>query len=103
MNINIPDQSEIIQHYGVENQFGIHMEECAELIQAISKCNREYKYYCSTDYMVDERDHLVEEIADVMICIEQLLEIFDIPEGYIEAVIRDKMDRQVRRMEIEDE
>lgn len=98
MKINIPDQREIIEHYGVENQFGIHMEECAELIQAISKCNREFKYYCAPSYMVDERDHLIEEMADVIICIEQLKEIYDISDELLGVVIKRKVDRQIRRM-----
>lgn len=38
MNVNIPGQGKVIAHYGEEAQSMIHMEECAELIQAIIRC-----------------------------------------------------------------
>lgn len=63
MNIKITDQSDIIEHYGVRNQLGIAMEECAELIQAISKMNRTNGD--AEEYMKSKL-HLEEEIADVI-------------------------------------
>ena len=48
-----------IKHYGSDMQTTVCMEECAELIQAISKMKRGK----------DNRDNLIEEMADVMICI----------------------------------
>ena len=54
----------IIPHYGWRHQMMKCMEECAELIQAISK------------YLDDPHDetrtHVVEEIADVEFMLEQL-------------------------------
>lgn len=61
--IIVPDQKWVVSKYGDE-QFLIHMEECAELIQAISKFQR-YK-------TSKEREQVIEEMADVMICLEQL-------------------------------
>ena len=37
MWINVPDQKKVIARYGADAQAMIHMEECAELIQAASK------------------------------------------------------------------
>ena len=46
-----------IEHYGADLQTVVCMEECAELIQAISKMKRGK----------DNRDNLIEEIADVIV------------------------------------
>ena len=46
----------------------IAMEECAELIQAISKAKRGKL----------DRENLIEEIADVKLCISWVQRIFDI-------------------------
>ena len=44
-----------IQYHGIEQETTIAMEECSELIQAISKCKR---YGCINKY----RENLIEEI-----------------------------------------
>ena len=99
MNIDIEYYQEpIIEHYGVQHQLGIYMEECAELIQAISKFNRAY------DKPVDEslRKHIIEEIADVCVCIDQLQFILYIKDSEIEKVANDKVARQLRRIKYEE-
>lgn len=79
-----------IKHYGEEIQSTVCMEECAELIQAISKAKRG---------KLDE-DNMTEEIADVLICIEMLKQIYNIPDCSIENWIERKQERILRRMEI---
>ena len=95
MNIKITDQSDIIEHYGVRNQLGIAMEECAELIQAISKMNR-------TDGDAEEymksKFHLEEEIADVIVCINQLKTIYNISDSRISELANYKINRQRERV-----
>ena len=49
-----------IERYGAESQEGVAQEECAELIQAISKKHR------------GKPHNIAEEIADVEIMLEQL-------------------------------
>lgn len=95
MHINLENQEEIIEHYGADNQLTIHMEECAELIQAISKCLRS-ESISNFDYQ-----HLIEEIADVMVCIEQLKYIFNIPDESIEKIANLKIERQKGRIKDE--
>ena len=51
-----------IQYHGIEQETTIAMEECSELIQAISKCKR---YGCINKY----RENLIEEMTDVLIMI----------------------------------
>lgn len=58
----------ICSTFGNQYLLTVAMEECAELIQAVSKIKR---YGCSKEYC----DNLSEEIADVSICIEALLKM----------------------------
>lgn len=96
MVIDIPKQAEVIVTYGVDAQLGIHMEECAELIQAISKANRDKQPMNLLHE--DVYKNLIEEMADVLICMEQLKEIFGITDGSIQEVIYKKAERQKQRM-----
>lgn len=80
--------------YGEENQLRICMEECAELIQAISKVQR---YPESKEH----KANLLEEIADVLICIEYVKLIYGISEMFIDKEIEYKIQRISRRMNCE--
>lgn len=77
-----------IEHYGKDTQSTICMEECAELIQAISKEKRGKS----------DKDHLAEEIADVIICIEMLRQIYNISEDAISSWIITKQERTIERI-----
>lgn len=95
MKINIVDQSDIINHYGITNQLGIAMEECAELIQAISKMNRTVG---DAEEYLKSKINLEEEIADVMVCIDQIKNIYNIPDSKISELANYKINRQRGRM-----
>ena len=77
-----------IKHYGSDLQTVVCMEECAELIQAISKMKRGK----------DNRDNLIEEIADVMICIEILKQVYGISDNEIQNYVCQKQNRSIERM-----
>lgn len=81
-----------IQHYGKNNQSTVCMEECAELIQAISKAKRGKI----------NRDNMIEEIADVLICIEMLKQMYMISDEKINKWIEKKQAREAERMEKND-
>ena len=83
-----------ISKYG-EKQLDIAQEECAELIQAISK----WKRYRSTKAKLN----IIEEVADVTIMLEQLKVMFGITEEIFNDGIDCKLDRLEKRMEGEDE
>ena len=87
-NINVKIIAESIQHYGKNNQSTVCMEECAELIQAISKAKRG---------KID-RDNMIEEIADVLICIEMLKQMYMISDEKINKWIEKKQAREAERM-----
>ena len=80
-----------IQYHGIEQETTIAMEECSELIQAISKCKR---YGCVDKH----RDNLIEEIADVLIIINELQLIYVISTDDIENIKKYKIDRMDYRI-----
>lgn len=81
----------IIKHYGTEKQLDMVVEECAELIQAISKFKRKG---------VECVDNLIEEIADVEIMLTQLKLIFNC-KCEVAHIFNEKIKRQLERIENE--
>jgi NTP pyrophosphatase (non-canonical NTP hydrolase) len=83
---NIVDKS--IEHYGSDLQTVVCMEECSELIQAISKMKRGK----------DNRDNLIEEMADVMICMDILKQVYGVSDNEIQNYVCQKQNRCIERM-----
>ena len=95
MNVQIPGQRKVIGFYGEEAQSMVHMEECAELIQAASKMRR------AVNAGADDtaaRFNLVEELADVLICVKQMQEIYGITDHDIQQMVEKKCRRQEARL-----
>lgn len=84
---------ESIRKYGKEIQSIVCMEECSELIQAVSKCLRGKP---------DVTDNLAEEMADVTICLHMLQEMYGITDAQLEEWIARKTARQSKRMQADD-
>lgn len=80
----------IARHYGKEPQLGVAQEECAELIQAISKVRRKGE-------TVKAMANLIEEIADVNIMCAQLEELFGV-RASVAWRMHQKLDRQLERI-----
>ena len=74
-------------HFGVIDTSMNAAEECAELIQCVSKQTRG----------TENRTHMEEEIGDVLIAIENLIYIYDLDPARIQAWINLKQRRQIRR------
>ena len=83
----------IATHYGVKAQSMQTCEECAELIQAVSKLTRGVT---ETRILA-----LVEEIADVRIMMSQLMQLFGIPEAEVSERVEEKLERQLKRIKEE--
>ena len=66
----------------------ISMEECSELIQAVSKAKRGKS----------NKDNLTEEIADVLICIDWLKEIYQIEDSVLNNIKLFKQQRIEERL-----
>ena len=79
-----------IDHYGSQMQSIVCMEECAELIQAISKKLRD---------PTSPNDHLAEEMADVIICLNLLKLMYGITDKEIHNRVVAKTLRLSKRME----
>lgn len=88
MNISAYTVQETILYYGAKIQQVVAMEECAELIKEISKALRG-KF---------DKEHMAEEIADVLIVIENLQQIHHIPDFKIQDYIDEKTERIKERM-----
>lgn len=84
---------QLIDKNGRDTELTTCMEECSELIQAISKCIR----YESNDQYVgtfkSNKDNLIEEMADVMICIQILQSAYGIEDKDLNNMIQIKEDR----------
>ena len=93
MNINVDKSivSKSIKHYGEGIQSVVCMEELSELSQAISKEIRG----------IGDRSNLVEEIADVTICLEILKQIFAVTNVELEEWVKFKQERNLKRIKYE--
>ena len=95
MNENYIKASRIMEHYGAQHQLTKLCEECGELIQQACKC---------VDLGQPYSEDFVKELADVTVLTMQF-------EGFFSAhqrqryrdCIREKLDRQIRRIESEDD
>lgn len=81
--------------YGIKSQEQVAIEECAELIQAITKSNRKKK---SPHELIASIEDIAGEIADVLIMCEQLAYLYGIGE-VVNEQIEFKISRQLDRME----
>lgn len=82
---------QVLRHYGVIHQKSKTIEELAELIVALQK-----------DLLEGKQKHskaVLEEIADVKIMLMQMLFDED-DEEFVEKIMRQKLDRQLRRIEV---
>lgn len=76
----------IVDHYGVENQEGMMIEECSELITALRHKARGRA----------SADDIIDELADVMIMAQQLAIVYG--QRKVENRIIDKLQRQIERI-----
>ncbi len=88
MDINSGVISRAILKNGITLQSVVCMEECAELAKEISKQIRGS----------GARTHLLEEMADVTICLKQLQLMYNIPDEDLHLVVRQKLARLEGRL-----
>lgn len=88
MEVNKEIVARSLERYGNGMQLVVCMEELSELTQAISEEIRGR----------DDRNNLVEEMADVIICLEILKQVFEITDEDIDSWIKYKQKRNLFRM-----
>lgn len=77
-----------IETYGKDMQLNVAIEELSELIKEICKNKRGR----------DNRDNIIEELADCYIMMEQIEIIFEIYGEEIHTKMREKLDRLENRL-----
>ena len=75
---------EILLHFGLKNQLKKFNEECYELVESILENNRE---------------HIIEEMADVLFLINQFKALYEITDDNLVPVMEYKRDRTLNRIE----
>lgn len=93
--------NETMDRYGIERQSLVAMEELSELQKAISKLVRNPEEKTKPLEFKGLRHNLIEEMADVLICMDQLKEYYNITHAEIQINIDSKQARQRRRLEEE--
>ena len=91
---------EIIQHYGVNAQQRQFAEEVFELQEAIT----EYEfmnYEIPATYLVDTKEPIAEEIADVLNIISEFVAYYELDEDEIYEMAYKKIVRQLERIKNE--
>lgn len=99
--INEKINKETMDRYGIERQSLVAMEELSELQKAISKLVRNPEEKTKPLEFKGLRNNLIEEMADVVICMDQLKEYYKIKASDIQSIINSKQARQAKRLEEE--
>ena len=94
-------RNETLERYGIEKQSLVAMEELSELQKAISKLVRNPEEKTKPLEFKGLRHNLIEEMADVLICMDQLIEFYRIQRLDIQDIIQAKQEKQAKRLEEE--
>ena len=92
---------ETMDRYGIQNQSLVAMEELSELQKAVSKLVRYPEERTKPFDFKGLRNNLIEEMADVLICMDQPIEYYQIERSEIQEFIQAKQERQAKRLEEE--
>lgn len=85
----------IFNTFGVKNQLKKFNEETYELIEAIND------YETCNDPLLkkDNREHVLEEICDCLVLINQFIEFYGFDEHIIDKIVDFKVNRTISRIE----
>lgn len=95
----------IVNYYGINHQQRKLQEEVFELQEAITthELKKSVEYEIPLTEIVVTKEHIAEEIADVMVMLEQFKNYYGISSKEITEIFWNKVDRQLKRMEKENE
>ena len=88
---------QIINHYGIDKQLKYIHTEYFELDESII----DYKYvevYKGSPAEKYHKEHIAEEIADVMVMLKQFQYFYDISDDKIGEIMWNKIERQLERI-----
>ena len=97
------DLLKIIKHYGINSQQRKLEEEVFELQEAITthELKQSVEYDIPLTEIVGTKEHITEELADVLVLLGQIIHYYDIDKKEIEKLLKYKIGRQLRRIENE--
>lgn len=92
-----------INHYGVTNQQRKLNEEIYELQEAITthELKKSVEYEIPLTEIIGTKEHIAEEIADVLNVVEQFIFYYEIDVQDVIEIKHRKMDRQMERIKDE--
>ena len=91
------DLLKIIEHFGINNQQRKLKEEVFELQEAIIK--REAVAGYEQEYLEEHKNHIAEEIVDVMILLEQFYYYYGLDQETLLKIEEEKLERTLQRIE----
>ena len=94
------DLLKIINHYGLMPQLKYFQTEVFELNEAIInyELKESVQYEMPLTEIIGTREHLAEEIADVLVMLGQFKEYYQINDDDILKIMKNKIDRQLKRI-----
>ena len=97
------DLTKIISHYGVNDQQRKLAEEVFELQEAITthELKNSVSYEIPLTEIVETKEHIAEEIADVAVMLKQFRIYYNISDKTINTIMRKKIARQLERIKNE--
>lgn len=98
------DLLKIVNHYGIDKQLKYIHSEYFELDEAILEYQKSGWDFNDEDCRDIEQkycEHIAEEIADVQVMLKQFQYYYNITDEQIEDIMKYKIDRQLERIENE--
>ena len=94
---------EIVRHYGLNKQLKYFQSEVFELNEAIifNELKESVSYEIPITEIVDTREHITEEIADVLNLLSQFVIYYELNEDKIYEIAEYKIKRQLERIKNE--
>lgn len=94
------DLLKIIEHFGINNQQRKLQEEVFELQEIITKTEDRIKFLGNSHTVIEEyKNHIAEEIVDVMILLEQFFHHYGLDEETLLKIEENKIIRTLERIE----
>lgn len=89
----------ILEHFGIRNQMKKLNEECFELLEAIDNYEDSKLYGEESDKHLDVfRDHIVEEMADMLTLLTQFIVKYNVIAPEIDNIMDLKLERTEKRI-----
>lgn len=86
---------QMLSKFGEDSQIDVAIEEMSELTKELIKYKRSKIHF--REKQASSREHVVEEIADVMFMLEYLIEIFEVDMVQLQKTILAKANRTKER------